>query len=335
MAQLEWPFFTTVSVNLSAVSYGIVLSLFFSCIHRLRTSSKASQRMRYFLFAYVIVMFLLSTLGMIVNIIGHLISYPTITGLPESIYNLFWDGTYSPVGEACSVFITWGGDGFLLWRSIILYQDLTRLRKISLYVGLCVLSLMLFVLHPPRQAGIEVPLSVFFAISLFCNLVITSLIVLRLVHHSRYISLALGRRTSSLYTRVITMCLESATLLVVVNATFMGLFFAASSNATNLRPDRFVLSGISLFPQELLIHVYVISAFMIISRVAQGKAETTNYGGPESYPGIEEVVNSRRLTPINFNKELSCTHDQTRLSTQHNDRDPGVEISQSSALSAV
>lgn len=83
----------------------------------------------------------------------------------------------------------------------------------------------------------------FAVISLFVNLLITALVVLRLLFFRKRLRATLGSCHGSAYTTVISMCIESAALVIVFSTAFLGL------NLTNRDPF--------VFSRVFLIHIYV------------------------------------------------------------------------------
>ena len=68
---------------------------------------------------------------------------------------------------------------------------------------------------------------VFISVSTLANVILSVLIVFRLVYHRRYIRNALGAEHGSPYTNVITMCIESSTLMAIASTLYTILDFGA------------------------------------------------------------------------------------------------------------
>ncbi|TFK35710.1 hypothetical protein BDQ12DRAFT_611299, partial [Crucibulum laeve] len=109
--------------------------------------------------------------------------------------------------------------------------------------------------------------SLFATITLNC--VATSMIVGRILFQQRRIAMALGRKHGMQYTRVITMLVESAALLLL-----FGIFFAIT---VVLR------SPVQYLFTQCIGHVQAIASFLIIMRVSQGKAWSSNIPSPSPY----------------------------------------------------
>ena len=123
---------------------------------------------------------------------------------------------------------------------------------------------------------------VLIAFSTLVNIILALLIVLRLVHHRRHIRKVLGVEHGSLYSKVITMCVESSALIVIFSGVYTALIFEQAHG--------------SLIPFLLLPHIcvgnlefrcastidflfamlsQVISSLLIVYRVAKGRVMTT------------------------------------------------------------
>jgi len=71
--------------------------------------------------------------------------------------------------------------------------------------------------------------AVFISLSTVVNIILAALIIFRLVYHRKYVKHALGAEHASLYTNVITMCVESSALMVISS----GLYTALEYGLTN------------------------------------------------------------------------------------------------------
>ena len=62
-------------------------------------------------------------------------------------------------------------------------------------------------------------------ISALVNIILTTLIVFRLICHRRDVRNVLGAEHGSLYTNIITICVESSALMVITTGIYMALDF--------------------------------------------------------------------------------------------------------------
>ena len=135
----------------SAIAYGIVIVLSGNCFHLIqKTRGTYSNRMRIFLLIYIAFMFLLSTLALVQSIWRPI----TLIFPLKDIHILL----YEPIAL---LFTTWGADGFMvrvpillweqrftfqlqIWRCFILYQDISKGRRVVIIVLLSLLSFTSF-----------------------------------------------------------------------------------------------------------------------------------------------------------------------------------------------
>jgi hypothetical protein len=157
----------TIGVILSAIVYGGVLFLAVHYVHLLKTSNNISRRMRNFLWIYVTFMVANSTIYMITISIALVqtlseIGNPLYPGTTVYYFeNGFW-------GAMSTTFASWGADGFMvrilksiykgilnflllcvtqLWRCAMLYEGISRGRRIALIVGLVFIGLLSLGMH--------------------------------------------------------------------------------------------------------------------------------------------------------------------------------------------
>ncbi|KAF8168766.1 hypothetical protein BJ912DRAFT_1001105 [Pholiota molesta] len=128
------------------------------------------------------------------------------------------------------------------------------------------------------------------------NLVLAALIVARLLHHERRLRTVMGVQASlsSPVRRVIALCVESCALIVVFSASALGMAWARNNTVYNL----------STIPVTLLPHICVISPFLIIIRVANGRAPATTLL-PASMEWDDVEVGRRRRCSLRFSRQAS------------------------------
>jgi len=66
---------------------------------------------------------------------------------------------------------------------------------------------------------------VFISLSTLANIILAVLIISRLIYHRRYVRNALGVQHGSPYTNIITMCVESSALMVIVSGLYIILYY--------------------------------------------------------------------------------------------------------------
>jgi UDP-N-acetylglucosamine:LPS N-acetylglucosamine transferase len=84
---------------------------------------------------------------------------------------------------------------------------------------------------------------VFMSLSALVNIILAALIVSRVVYHRRYIRNALGVEHGSPYTNIITMCVESSSLMAIASVLFTILYFGGSAGVH--------------FMMDIIPHIYV------------------------------------------------------------------------------
>jgi len=270
-----------IGVILSAMVYGGVISLTLSYFPLLlRTSYDISRRMRIFLLVYVTFMVAISTVYIITIIIALRNSVPVdgsnnndLCGAMFGISPDWFQNGYA--GGYCITFANWGADGFMLWRCAMIYDGISRPRRIALLSVLGFMALMSLA----SGLGFLISNFVFFlaitAVTIFLNLITATLITFRILYFDRYIRKTVGLERNSPYMTIIIICVESSALIVVFGLIYLILYF----KATNA----------SLIPLHLLVHVYVISPLLIVYRVARGRAATVRQRPSENGPVVSAM----------------------------------------------
>jgi len=273
-----------IGVIISAMVYGGVLSLSFSYVPLLlKTSHDISRRMRNFLLVYVAFMVAISTVYIITMIIAltrsifHYSADPSVD--PSETEYLFQNGL---VGALCTTFANWGADWFMLWRCAMLYQGVSRPRRIALITVLVFMALMSLASGILNLVFGEFFFLVITGITVILNFVTAILITCRILYFSKYIGKAVGLQHNSPYATIIIICVESSALIVVFGLIYFILFFQ-QGNA-------------SYIPMQLLVHVYVMSPLLIVYRVASGRVVTIRQKpSAETRPAV---------SALNFGSEL-------------------------------
>jgi len=121
----------------------------------------------------------------------------------------------------------------------------------------------------------------------FVNLVLALLVLLRLLYYQRFISKTLGAAHGSPYLRVISMCVESCGLIVVMSTT--NIVMIITNNITYL------------IPFMLLPHICVISPLLIVYQVAIGRS--ANAKRPSNLTA--EGGSPTHQTTVRFNHPMS------------------------------
>ncbi|KDR68148.1 hypothetical protein GALMADRAFT_146631 [Galerina marginata CBS 339.88] len=249
----------------------------------------------------------MSTVSMVMELVYIYEPWPNM--VPGHIFSedsLFYDGI--PI---LLPFMVWGADGFMLWRCWVLYQDTSKAARIVLFCVLAVISLisvgggLLFYLYVEViRLGHGDSGGVFFRwLSLndgsttvqilttpIVNSILAGLIVGRLLYHQHYLRKVLGVGYGSPYTRIMMICVESSALIIASGAV------AAFGNLLYphwIYEDAAPGTYVSYTALLLLPHICAISPFLIVYRVAHGRAATI----------LPKSEIKSRLATLNFNNQ--------------------------------
>ncbi|TFK35718.1 hypothetical protein BDQ12DRAFT_668345 [Crucibulum laeve] len=247
------------------LGYGVVSTIYYMCFYLLRQSTRSNpstRRQNSALLVYITAMYLLGTSAFAFDILAtiHGVFKGTCTSPNEMPVDPYFGKT-----DICYALINWGADGLLAWRCWIIYSGTgvspwifmsfpAALLSASVGIGI---PMVVYDYHS-RTPTVDLILQIWGAITISINLVITSMIAIRIYLHRRRISKSLGSGHASEYTSVIAMLIESAALVVVFDFFFLVAFSLG-----------WVYGNIAF---QTWIQVQAIAPFLIIFRVAQGKA---------------------------------------------------------------
>ncbi|EPQ51899.1 hypothetical protein GLOTRDRAFT_21904, partial [Gloeophyllum trabeum ATCC 11539] len=258
---------------LASVGYGVVLTLYVFCMHLLVTGMNATNRRTNACFiVYVTVMFVLGTLFQASNSQFTQLAYVEDRDFPggPAVYEeaMF----YIPVdtmGNVAYVLSNWLADGLLMWRCMVICRAsfipiwIIMALPCLLYAGSLSMGVCYLVQVSTPNSSAWVTTSVNFtlpyaSLSFGLNIIITLVIVVRLLVSRRQLRRILGRGHGTHYTSIMAMLVESA----ILYAAFSIFFLAPWAAGNALANICFQASG----------QVQIIAPFMIIARVALGKA---------------------------------------------------------------
>ncbi|KDR67717.1 hypothetical protein GALMADRAFT_231887 [Galerina marginata CBS 339.88] len=237
---------------LSAVAYGLEISLYVSCMRGFLMGEGDSKRTRQVLIAYISIMLLLGTLALLQD------CFILTTAVFQVSPNLQLLSHVTPF--VALPFTIWGADGFMIWRCAVLYQGLPRVPRVIMncfFVSLLLVSLasgiVLFSAAGTLKAG---SINVLISLSTLANILVSAFIALRLLYHQKFTIKLMGAASGSVYTRIMIICVESCFLILVFTILYLTL-----SNK----------SSTYLVPLLLLPHICVISPLLLVDRVARGR----------------------------------------------------------------
>lgn len=261
---------------IGAIFYGIVIVLFFQCMGALLDPvNRRSSGIKWGLVAHTMAMFASVTVYTAMSLHLHSISYidnrefPGIDGGrpgPLGYQLLIISKPISVVPNAMFPLNQWLADGLLLYRCYAIY--LMNFWAIAfpflLYLGSVVTGILVTYHQAAEPLDNVIDFGIpFFAISLSLNVLLTSMIVIRLVRHMKDIQGAIGPlfKPNRLYGIVITILVESCALYVVSFVLYIGPWGAGD--------------GAQLIFFPILTQVQVIAPLLVVLRVANDKAITS------------------------------------------------------------
>ncbi|KAF4612246.1 hypothetical protein D9613_003736 [Agrocybe pediades] len=287
---------------LEAIFYGISIALYINSMRALiapkRNSSRYSRKKQISLITFITYLIVSGTLAIGQTILSFMLtSVDTAAGSAIAIVS----GTKSVFIEPIPLpLVIWGADGFMIWRCLVLYNSLSPMRRRILQTFLAVLALASFgtgilffaVLRGNNFDGglIMIPFSV------FANVTLTSLIVGRILYHRRSLGNLMGSGHASMYTWIVSICIESCVLILVFETTCLVLIFTNDIGAEII--------------MSILPHIFVISALLLVYRVAEGREMNTTVavsgsntgpaigsGASSSYGGVSVTVSRFEAAP--------------------------------------
>ncbi|KIJ16533.1 hypothetical protein PAXINDRAFT_132561 [Paxillus involutus ATCC 200175] len=254
-----------------AVMYGINVALCCICSHFLLRRGKYTDHKRQLpLLIYVIVSFILATI-----IMSSLAAFAQLAFIDDRNYpggptsfeaNMYRTAT-AQYGYIAFALSNWFSDSLLVWRCVVIYQDCrfplwaTVALPCLLLVGSLATGVVCLIQISSTFPQTDVNLtSLYLGLSITLNIVVTTLIVLRLLAFRYQIAFVLGPAYATEYTHIVTMVTESAALFTVFTITYL-ILLALKSPLT----QAFMECGSQ---------VQITATLLILFRVAQGKGWT-------------------------------------------------------------
>ncbi|KAF9033539.1 hypothetical protein BJ165DRAFT_1357057 [Panaeolus papilionaceus] len=266
---------------LSAVAYGINLTLFTLNVMLLigkrnadaeqDQSVKPRNKTKGYLLLYVVVMFVLSTLAMAsqakLTELGY-VDNRNFPGGPSEYVDEMFSIPISRMGSICFSVMNWLSDCLLLWRCFVIYRTGSRSIWLVMFVPFstliaCIVAgsyVLSWVSRPSISPwDVKIPTVIYGIIIISLNIMLTSMIAIRLYLHQRALRRVLGPRHMSNYVlSVIAMLVESAFLSDVFFIFFL-IPFIMRNQVANV-------------PLGIMVQTQTTASFLIIFRVAQGTA---------------------------------------------------------------
>ncbi|EPQ52515.1 hypothetical protein GLOTRDRAFT_140238 [Gloeophyllum trabeum ATCC 11539] len=264
---------------LGAISYGILVTLTLQCTDILwntqRQGREKRSEQRFILLGYVLVTFVLATIGFAGNAKYTQtiwIDRRNAPGGPAALIQLELNDKINVMALACYYVMEWFMDGLLLHRCCTIWGWRWYIVAVMsvLFFGDIVASII--VLERSGQGAVFYSNNIqlaYLSISVSLNIIYTILVVGRLIAMRNQIKHVLGEEHSRTYTSIAAMIVESASMYTVLGILFIAAF-AKGSDLSNL-----IFLSIS--------HVQGIAQLLIIRRVATGRAyshDLTTSGSP-------------------------------------------------------
>ncbi|KZT23141.1 hypothetical protein NEOLEDRAFT_1157435 [Neolentinus lepideus HHB14362 ss-1] len=258
---------------LGAVSYGILLTLTLQCMKILWQVPKQHKRgplsQRYILLAYVLVTFILATLGFAGNARYTQtiwIDRRNMLGGPAALIELELNYKVNMMALASYYIMGWLMDALLLHRCCTIWGWRWYIVVVMSLLFFGDIASSVLVLERSGKGAVFYSNNIqlaYLSISVSLNVVYTLLVVVRLLVMRSQVRSVLSDEHSKTYTSIAAMIIESASMYTVLGILFIASF-AKGSNLSNL-----IFLSIS--------HVQGIAQLLIIRRVATGRAYSQDY----------------------------------------------------------
>lgn len=222
----------------SAIAYGINVTLYFMCFHLLlRQMTRTNCKKQIPLLVYITVTFILSTLFMTALADFTQLAFiqdRNYPGGPNAFENDMFSIPVDNIGNVCGLITMLLSDGLVVWRCMVIYRGCRvpmwaiMLFPCLMYAASVVMGIMWLLqvtTFSPYFSSTNINYTVpYLSLSLALNIIITIVIVLRLLTYRRRISKVLGSSYGTQYTSIAAMIIESAALYSAFSVAFLTLF---------------------------------------------------------------------------------------------------------------
>lgn len=312
-------------IFLQAISYGIVIVLFFQCvIALLDPANRTKGNIKWGLVIHTVAMFLVLTLSTALDLEIKSILYIDDREFPGSeeflpgplgYYDVIAVRAINTAVNAMFPLNQWLADGLLLHRCYVIYSMNYWVIAFPCLMYLASIAMGIAFTHLATEPEINDDVlgyigDSYYSISLALNILLTLLIITRLILLRRNIRRAMGasNRSGGLYTAVVTMLVESCALYVIT----LLLFSVPWAVGDWVREIFF----------GILPATQVIAPYLITLRVARRREMASDmvYSGS----GKDVSVHSRSQGTKNSNRTLLDEDSMNSVETSNGDPDRAV-----------
>jgi len=245
----------------SFILYGVELVLYFLTMQILLKSRQAEMKNpdRFLMVFSTALLFLITIFVVTESIFGEEMwivnaDYPGGSAAYFEAHASVW---YQTMGTGSGVLLQLMSDGLLIYRCLVVWND-RRVLICPCFIWLAALATGILMLYVDSNGNFFVGIAAQFgvaytSISIGLNVVLTSLICGRIIHHGRQSRQYLGSTSSSTYYGIVAIIVESAIPYTLSGIAFVTVF-ALNSDLTILFLSIYVMFG-CLSPQLLILRV--------------------------------------------------------------------------------
>ncbi|KAJ3557093.1 hypothetical protein NM688_g1660 [Phlebia brevispora] len=287
-------------VLLTCIAYGVVATLCVQCLSMLYNSEKRMSNVR--LLAFVGLIFAASTIfqGAGMKVAQDSFVYdPSISDGPQAYEVTHFSRSINILANAMIIILCFFSDALLLWCCTVIYRSLSIPNFYGAFI-VCMFWCSEFAIGTLFLTQISSPSGTlwtsinfnlaFWSLSLAINIIATTLISARILYCRHYIRRLLNHKPEVYYTSIVAVMVESALFYTAFLLLYIILF--ALNNPVE-----------SVFVQPIAF-AQTIASMMIIYRVAQGKAWSSN-----TYDKV--TTDAGALSTLQFSTGVSAEHVQT------------------------
>ncbi|KAJ7697027.1 hypothetical protein B0H17DRAFT_1052646, partial [Mycena rosella] len=223
-------------VLLAGVAYGILFILTVQTL--IMFFGRAKVQRPWGLIAYVVVMFILGSLGLAGNAKFNEMTFiddRNIPGGPNAFTSEFFTTPVNVMAFVAYIMMSWLADGLVLWRFTVIWNYKYWLAAVPalMYLGSVVSSILLIVATLKTDSEFWGNAAVqfgtaYWSLSIALNVTLTVAIVLRLWLVRRRARTVLGNQHARQYTSIAAMLIESAALYAVWSTVFLASYVRQS-----------------------------------------------------------------------------------------------------------